>query len=58
MNTKNEFDLQFKIFTLVDGDITKSYVIIYILNKSMNQLFGKGGNIFLYGIVLLFYFFS
>ena len=33
MNTMNEFDLQFKIFTLVDT--TKSYVI---LNESMNKL--------------------
>ena len=30
----NEFDLQFKIFTLVDT--TKSY---FILNESMNKLF-------------------
>ena len=33
MNTMNEFDLQFKIFTLVDT--TKSYVI---LNESLNKL--------------------
>ena len=33
MNTMIEFDLQFKIFTLVDT--TKSYVI---LNESMNKL--------------------
>ena len=30
MNTMNEFDLQFKIFTLVDEDITKFYVIYLI----------------------------
>ena len=34
MNTMNEFDLQFKIFTPVDT--TKSYVI---LNESMNKFF-------------------
>ena len=33
MNIMNEFDLQFKIFTLVDT--TKSYVI---LNESINKL--------------------
>ena len=33
MNIMNEFDLQFKIFVLVDT--TKSYVI---LNESMNKL--------------------
>ena len=33
MNTMNEFDIQFKIFTLVDT--TKSYVIV---NESMNKL--------------------
>ena len=33
MNTMNEFDLQFKIFTQVDT--TKSYVI---LNESINKL--------------------
>ena len=33
MNTMNEFDLQFKIFTIVDT--TKSYVI---LNESINKL--------------------
>ena len=34
MNTMNEFDLQFKIFTQVDT--TKSYVI---LNERINKLF-------------------
>ena len=42
MNTKNEFDLQFKIFTLVD--ITKSYVI---LNKNMNKLLSVSESIVL-----------
>ena len=40
----NEFDLQFKIFTLVDT--TKSYII---LNKSMNKLFSISESIVLMG---------
>ena len=44
MNTMNELDLQFKIFTLVDT--TKSYVI---LNESMNKLFSVSESIVLMG---------
>ena len=44
MNTMNEFDLQFKIFTLVDT--TKSYVI---LNESMNKLLSISESIVLMG---------
>ena len=40
----NEFDLQFKIFTLVDT--TKSYVI---LNESMNKLLSISESIVLVG---------
>ena len=40
----NEFDLQFKIFTLVDT--TKSYVI---LNESMNKLSSVSESIVLMG---------
>ena len=40
----NEFDLQFKIFTVVDT--TKSYVI---LNKSMNKLLSVSESIVLMG---------
>ena len=40
----NEFDLQFKIFTLVDT--TKSYVI---LNESMNKLLSVSESIILTG---------
>ena len=42
MNTIIEFDLQFKIFTLVDT--TKSYVI---LNESMNKLLSVSESIVL-----------
>ena len=48
MNTMIEFDLQFKIFTLVET--TKSYVI---LNKSMNKLLSISESIVLMGY--LFY---
>ena len=44
MNTINELDLQFKIFTLVDT--TKSYVI---LNESMNKLLSVSESIVLMG---------
>ena len=44
MNTMNEFDLQFKIFTLVDT--TKSHVI---LNESMNKLLRVSESIVLMG---------
>ena len=40
----NEFDLQFKIFTLMD--ITKSY---YILNDCMNKLLSVSESIILLG---------
>ena len=43
----NEFDLQFKIFTLVDT--TKSYVI---LNESMNKLLSVSESIVLMGYTL------
>ena len=46
MNTMNEFDLQFKIFTQVD--ITKSYVI---LNESINKLLSVSQYIILMGYV-------
>ena len=44
MNTMNEFDLQFKIFTQVDT--TKSYVI---LNESINKLPSVSESIVLMG---------
>ena len=44
MNTMNEFDFQFKIFTLVDT--TKSYVI---LNENMNKLLSVSESIVLMG---------
>ena len=44
MNTRNELDLQFKIFTLVDTN--KSYVI---LNESMNKLLSVSEYIVLMG---------
>jgi len=44
MNTMNEFDLQFKIFTLVDT--TKSYVI---LDESINKLLSVSESIVLMG---------
>ena len=44
MNTMNELNLQFNIFTLVDT--TKSYVI---LNGSMNKLLSVGESIVLVG---------
>ena len=44
MNTMIEFDLQFKIFTLVDT--TKSYVI---LDESMNKLLSVSESIVLMG---------
>ena len=47
MNTMNEFDLQFKIFTLVDT--TKSYVI---LNESMNKLLSVNESIVLMGYAI------
>ena len=43
----NEFDLQFKIFTLMDT--TKSYVI---LNESMNKLLSVSESIVLMGYAL------
>ena len=42
MNTMNEFDLQYKIFTLVDS--TKSYVI---LNEGINKLLSVSESIVL-----------
>ena len=42
MNTMNEFNLQFKIFTLVDT--TKSYVI---LDESVNKLLNVSESIVL-----------
>ena len=47
MNTMNEFDLQFKIFTQVDT--TKSYVI---LNESINKLLSVSQSIVLTGYEL------
>ena len=44
MNIMNEFDLQFKIFTLTDT--TKSYII---LNESMNKLLSVRESIVLMG---------
>ena len=44
MNTINEFNLQFKIFTLVDT--TKSCVIV---NESMNKLLSVSESIVLMG---------
>ena len=43
----NEFDLQFKIFTVVDT--TKSYVIV---NESMNKLLSVSESIVLMGYAL------
>ena len=47
MNTMNELDLQFKIFTL--EDTTKSYAI---LNESMNKLLSVSESIVLMGYAL------
>ena len=44
MNTMNEFDFQFKIFTQVDT--TKSYVV---LNESINKLLSVSQSIVLMG---------